>query len=240
MKIIDANTRHTRIVFIVRSICKVKWGITLKNISIFAACIVLVSGPAVAANFSGARGELRGGWDKTTINIKYDDGVDSFSGHGSKSGVSLGAEVGYDAPLSPTIIAGAYAGIEGSTAKECSSVIGNDDACLKLGRNLTIGARLGAKVSPIAMVYVKGGYSNGQIKATYQNADDPTLNFSDHANRGGFHLGIGAEVAVGQQGYARAEYVRTNYSGYDYSDPNFNVNVDGHRDQALLGFGVRF
>lgn len=208
---------------------------------IFYAVVVAISAPATAASsFSGLRAEVRGGWDKTRIDVTLDDGTDRVSGHGSKSGFNLGAEVGYDAAISPTIIAGAYAGIEGSTAKECSPVVGNDEACLKLGRNFTLGARLGAKVSPMALLYVKGGYSNGQIKATYDNNDDPTLDFSDHANRGGFHFGIGAEAAVGHRGYIRAEYVRTNYSDYDYSVPDFRVNVDGHRDQALLGFGVRF
>jgi len=212
----------------------------LKSFSVFAVSVVLVTTTAAASDFAGARAELRGGWDKTRIDITYDDGVDRVSGHGSKDGLSIGAEVGYDAALGRVVIAGAYAGIEGATTKECTPVVGNDEACLKLGRNLTLGARLGAKVSPMAMLYIKGGYSNGQLKATYRNSDDPTLDFSDHTNRGGMHFGAGVEVAIGAQGYARAEYVRTNYSDYDYSDPDFRVNVDGHRDQALLGLGLRF
>jgi outer membrane immunogenic protein len=138
------------------------------------------------------------------------------------------------------MIAGAYAGIEGATTKQCSPIFGNDEGCLRLGRNLTVGARVGAKVSPLAMLYVKGGYSNGQLRATYRDFDDPTFNWSEHTNRGGYHFGAGGEIAVGPQGYVRLEYVRTNYNGYHYSDPGVRFSVDGHRDQVLAGFGLRF
>lgn len=208
--------------------------------TLLLGAILVAATPAAASDFAGPRAELRGGWDKTRIDITYDDGVDRVSGHGSRDGVNIGAEVGYDAALGTAMIAGVYAGIEGATTKECSSVVGNDEACLKLGRNFTLGARAGVKVSPMALLYVKGGYSNGQLRATYRNQDDPDLNFSEHSNRGGVHLGAGAEMAIGSQGYVRAEYVRTNYSDYDYSDPDFGVSVDGHRDQVLLGFGLRF
>lgn len=211
-----------------------------KSISILFGAAVVFATPAAAANFAGPRAEVRGGWDRMTLDLSYDDGVDSFHDSGHKSGFTLGGEVGYDAALSPTLTAGAYAGAEFATTKSCSEVVGDDKACLKMGRNLTLGARLGAKVSPMALLYVKGGYSNGQLKATYRNDIDPTLDFSDHANRGGFHLGLGAEMAVGSQGYVRAEYVRTNYNGEHYSDGSVDVDLDGHRDQVLLGFGLRF
>lgn len=201
---------------------------------------VVCSTPAGAASFSGARAELRGGWDRTTLNLSYDDGVDAFSTSGHKSGLNLGAEIGYDAPLGTTALFGAYAGIEGATTKDCSAVVGNDEACLKLGRNFTLGGRIGAKVNPKVMVYAKAGYSNGQLRATYRNSDDSTLDFSDHSNRGGVHFGAGVEASVGPQGYVRAEYVRTNYKGYHYGASGVAVTLDGHRDQALVGFGMRF
>jgi outer membrane immunogenic protein len=217
-----------------------KTGVMYKNFSILVASTVLFATPAVATGFSGPRAEARGGWDRTTMDLSYDDGVDSFSGDAHKDGFNIGAEVGYDAPIGPSIIAGAYAGVEFATTKACSEIFGNDEACLKLGRNFTIGGRLGTKVSPSTLLYVKGGYSNGQLKAKYSSLDDPTLNFSAHANRDGFHFGAGAEVLVGSKGYIRAEYVRTNYNDYDYSDPDFAVKLDAHRDQVLLGFGLRF
>jgi outer membrane immunogenic protein len=206
-------------------------------VSCAATCF---TSPALAGGFTGPRAELRGGLDRTTIDLDYDDGVDTISGSDSETGVDFGAEVGFDAALSPSVIGGAYAGIEFATTKECTEVFGNDRACLKLGRNLTLGARLGAVVSPKILLYVKGGYSNGQLKASYTDLADSSANFSDHTNRDGFHFGLGGEVAVAPKGYIRAEYVRTNYNGFDYSDASVDAGIDGHRDQLLLGFGLRF
>jgi outer membrane immunogenic protein len=184
--------------------------------------------------------EARVGWDKTTLGASYDDGVDRLSEDGHDTSLILGGELGYDTALGKTVIAGAYAGVEFADGKDCSPVIGNDSACLKLGRNLTVGGRLGAKVAPLAMIYVKGGFSDGQLRETYTNLDDPTLDFSDHTNRGGFHFGAGGEFNVSSTGYVRVEYVRTNYHDYTYSDPDFSVKIDGHRDQVVAGFGLRF
>jgi outer membrane immunogenic protein len=207
---------------------------------VFVSCAAALATPAVAANFVGPRAELRAGWDKTTITTTYHDTASSLSGHGAKSGLNLGLEVGYDAPVGQTIIAGAYAGVEGASTKECSSVEGNDQACLKIGRNFTLGARVGAKVSSSAMLYIKGGYSNGRIRGTYHNFTNSAFHFSDRSNRSGYHFGVGGELAVGQQGYVRAEYVHTNYKGHHFTDATFRITTDGHRDQALVGFGMRF
>jgi outer membrane immunogenic protein len=204
------------------------------------AASAIAAAPATAATFSGPRAEVRAGWDRMTLDLSYHDGADRFSASGHRSGFDLGAEVGYDYQAGTALVVGGYAGIEGSSAKACTPIVGNDSACLKLGRNFTVGARLGAAVSPLIMVYVKGGYSNGQLRATYENGDDSTLNFTDHVNRGGYHFGLGGEVAVGAQGYVRAEYVRTNYNGEDYSDGDIGASIDGHRDQGLVGFGIRF
>ncbi len=205
---------------------------------LFGATAFLGS-PAAAASMTGARAELRGGWDRTTIGLNYDDGVNTVSGDAHDDGFNLGAEVGFDAPIGQAIIAGAYAGIEAATTKECGALYGNDEICLKLGRNLTLGARVGAKVMPNAMLYVKAGYSNGQLKGTYKDFADPTLNGSEHSNRSGVHFGVGGEMEIGT-GYVRAEYVRTNYNDYDYPSSDFALSIDGHRDQVLLGFGLRF
>jgi outer membrane immunogenic protein len=200
----------------------------------------VVASPAFAADFAGPRAEIRGGWDRTTIDIDYDDGEDSYSDDGHDTGFDLGAEVGYDFPIGTSAIAGLYAGVEWANTKECGEIYGDDEACLKLGRNFTLGGRIGAAVSPTIMLYAKAGYTNGQIKASYEYFDDEDYNFSDKANRDGFHFGLGGEMAVGSTGYVRAEYVRTNYDDYDYSDEDVDLKVDSHRDQILFGFGLRF
>ncbi len=200
----------------------------------------LASSPAFAAGFTGPRAEVRGGWDRFTIDVDYDDGFDEFSDDGDDTGFNLGAEVGYDFPVGGKAIAGAYAGAEWATTKECGEVYGDDKACLKLGRNFTLGGRIGAVVSPTILLYAKAGYSNGQLKATYEDFLDSDFNYSDKANRDGFHFGLGGEMAVGSTGYVRAEYVRTNYNDWDSSEDGVDIKVDSHRDQLLLGFGLRF
>ena len=214
----------------------------MKKIHVLTAALLTgaIATPVFAQGFAGPRIEGRIGYERVTLGLDYDDGFDSFGDTGHKSGLVYGAEVGYDAMLGSAVVAGIYAGIEGGTAKDCSEVLGFDDACLKLGRNITLGARLGAVVAPKFMIYAKGGYSNGQLRASYDNFDDPTLDFSDRSNRGGLHFGAGVEALIGRAGYARLEYVRTNYRSYNYSDPDFDLKIKGHRDQVVLGLGLRF
>ena len=209
--------------------------------SFFLATAALVAAtPAIAADFAGPRAEVRFGWDRTAIDLSFDDGTTSFDGKGHDDGFGLGAEIGYDAALGDKAIIGAYAGAEWATTKECSEVFGDDEACLKLGRNFTLGARIGAAVTPQALIYVKGGYSNGQLKATYEDFEDSDFNTSEKADRDGFHLGLGGEFNVSKTGFVKAEVVRTNYNDVDGSDGLVEARLDARRTQALVGFGLRF
>ena len=175
-----------------------------------------------------------------TLVLKLSDGVTSAAESGHKSGVNLGGEVGYDVALGNRAVIGAYAGAEGSEAKACGEIYGNDEGCLTLGRNLTVGGRIGARLADRVMVYAKGGYSNGQLRVSYTDGSDPTNDFSYHVNRGGIHFGGGVEGQISAGTYARLEYVRTEYNGYSYSEPGLELNLSGHRDQVVAGFGVRF
>lgn len=198
----------------------------------------VIASPAAATEFTGGRAQAHVGWDRTTIEVDIDAEDEfntyTFSGKGHKAGVNFGAEVGFDAALGETMIAGAYAGIEFATTKKSFE----DLLSVKLGRNFTIGARLGAVVSERALLYVKGGYSNGRITLNYDGGG------SDHENRGGIHFGLGGEMSLGAKMYARAEYVRTNYRKYEdlvyYGDIYAEGQAKGHRDQILVGFGTRF
>ena len=210
-----------------------------KSLILVTAAFVAAT-PAVAADFAGPRAEVRLGWDRTAIDLSFDDGTTSVDGKGHDDGFGLGAEVGYDAAIGGKAILGAYAGAEWATTKECAEVFGDDEACLKLGRNFTLGARIGAAVTPKALIYVKGGYTNGQIKATYKDFQDSDFNGSDKANRGGFHLGLGGEINVSETGYVKAEAVRTNYNDADSSDEFAEAKLDASRTQVVVGFGLRF
>jgi outer membrane immunogenic protein len=205
-----------------------------------ASAAVLAASPAAAADFTGPRLEGRVGYEWVTLVLKLSDGVTSAADSEQKSGVSLGGEIGYDVALGNRAVIGAYAGAEGSEAKACGEIYGNDEGCLTLGRNLTVGGRIGARLADRVMVYAKGGYSDGQLRASYTDGSDPANDFSYHVNRGGIHFGGGVEGQISPGTYARLEYVRTEYNGYSYSEPGLELNLSGHRDQVIAGFGVRF
>jgi outer membrane immunogenic protein len=196
-----------------------------------SAAAILVATPAFAQDAGpdadGLRVEARVGLDHVVASL----GGDSEG----KSGFSYGAEVGYDYALSSSFTLGAYAGIDGSSTKECTEVFGSDEGCIKAGRNFSIGARLGAVTGP-GVFYVKGGYSNGRVTVDYDDFIVPANNFSVSENLDGFHLGAGYELSLSRNFYGKLEYVYTNYdTGNDYG-----LDLDLQRHQVLVGAGVRF
>lgn len=83
----------------------------------------------------------------------------------------------------------------------------------EITRELALTGRAGARVGSNGLVYATGGYSN--LRASGINLD-------------GFKVGVGGELAIGGQGYAKLEQL---YSNYEYG-------IDGW--QTRLGFGIRF
>lgn len=200
--------------------------------AVLAAC---VSSPALADAPSGARIEAHVGWDRPGAELDYDDGVDQFSVSGHDDGLLYGGEIGYDHAVGAMSL-GIYAGLDMSDAKRCEEVFGDDAACLKIKRNITAGVRAGGMMGNWAMLYVKGGYSNGRARVSYQDFIDPTNNDSLSKSRGGWHLGAGLETALGSNAYAKVEYVYTDYK--NFSDGVTSLGFD--RSQIIGGIGFRF
>lgn len=211
----------------------------------FIAVAMTVAGPAFAQNaepetFDGPRIEIQAGWDSPTISLRASDGVDSIDESEGKSGVTYGGELGYDYAMTPISFVGLYAGIQGSTTEECTEVYGGDEACLKAGRNFTAGIRAGFMLSPTSAAYMKGGYSNGRVRLTYEDPAFPADNFEEGGNLDGFHVGAGAEFAFGTRTYGKVEYVYSNYGNYDYVDGTDSASLGLDRHQVVAGLGVRF
>jgi outer membrane immunogenic protein len=184
----------------------------LASVAMFAAATPAMAQEATEAFTGGARIEARAVLDHVKFSVD-DDSV-------GRTGFGYGVEAGYDGTFSGVVV-GAYAGIEGSTAKLCDS-----GDCIKAGRNITVGVRAGGVVGK-GLLYVKGGYTNGRL-----TIEDTDLG----ANADGFHLGAGYEVNVSANTYVKAEYVYTNYSVGD----TLGSNVDLQRHQGLVGVGFRF
>jgi len=218
----------------------------------------VVAAPAAAQTAgpvtSGVRVEGRVGWDKPEFKDKLvaSDGS-VLSRKSGKSGVSWGAEAGYDYVTNGKLLIGAYAGIAGSSAEDCPSA---EFICRDFGRNITAGARVGY-VLRRGVLYVKGGYSNGRVTETFDApppppgpvpppppgpVPPPPPAFERISNNyGGFHVGAGGEVMIGRNAYTKLEYVYTDY-GKDKDVPvvGGDATFERKRHQVLVGVGFRF
>ncbi len=230
----------------------------MKYVVLIGALAASIAVPAQAQQFSGFRIEARGGWEEVEAKATYpnpddDDDVDGdefLSGSESDSAISYGIELGYDVDLGSNVVLGAYAGLDFSDAGQCSEVVGDDLVCADTGRNFTIGVRAGVPLGDTALLYAKGGYSNGRLEASY----DEDLTDNDDATPGavaqveenfdGYHVGGGVEFALGGGLYAKAEYLYTDYGSRSFlldeiaSDPTLRIGSNRH--QATVGVGIRF
>ena len=199
---------------------------------LFASVAALViATPAMAQDDSssfkgGARVEARAGVDDVVLK--------SGGSSDSKVGLAYGAELGYDYATKSGFVIGAYAGVEGATTKDCA-VSGTQSACIKAGRNFTVGVRAGGTVAG-GLLYAKGGYTNGRVTASFTDTAVPANNVSASGNADGWHAGAGYEMGISAHTYAKIEYVYTHYS----VDNSLGTTVGLQRHQGMVGFGYRF
>lgn len=216
----------------------------------FVVMSVFVAGAAAAmptmaqemplrSNFTGPRVEARIGWDRPTIRGTISDGTGSISRSKGRNGVGYGGEVGYDVDLHG-IVVGAYAGVAGSSAKSCGELYGEDELCIRAGRDMTAGARLGFAASESFMLYAKGGYSNGRASIDYRDFEAVLYDRKEGRSFGGLHAGAGLEATMDGGVYGRLEYVYTDFSGMSVSARDVRADVEPRRHQVVFGLGYRF
>jgi len=204
------------------------------------ALVALLGASASAAQAqTGLRAEAQIGWDHPSADVLASDSSGSINVSDGKDGFSYGGEIGYDLPVGPAIV-GAYANLSGATTRECMEVYGGDEACVKAGRSISAGARVGVQLSEGVLLYAKGGYSSGRIRLSYRDPADPTYDFRLADNSDGYHVGGGVEVDVTRNVYAKLDYVRTNYDDLDYRDGTFGLRIQPNRDAIVYGMGIRF
>jgi outer membrane immunogenic protein len=225
----------------------------LQLVATAAVASFAVAAPAYA-QLAGGRVELRGGWDSVKLNGEFStiNPVLARENSSSESGFGFGLEAGYDFMVGQSFVAGGYVGYDLSSSDFCAPVFGNDQACLEAGHDWTIGVRAGFPVSANALIYIKGGYSNGKLKASYDDFDGfvtinpppPTpiviADFDDSKSSGGVHLGVGGEMNFSSNFYGKIEYVFTNYGNANFDGTNVHLGLDATRHKVFFGAGFRF
>ena len=132
------------------------------------------------------------------------------------TGPRIGANVGFaDDSIFGTeaFTYGAEVGYDVAVGNAVLGITGEVQDNKDIKRELALTGRAGARVGSNALLYVTGGYSN--IRAYGENID-------------GVRVGLGGELAIGSNAFAKVEQ---RYGNYQYGIELY---------QSLLGFGFRF
>jgi len=218
-----------------------------KLLIVLAGGSALASVPALAqdttsdSTFTGPRVEAILGYDINKAGSSIDDDANEDNNHTTK-GLLYGVGVGYDVDLGGVVV-GAEAELTDSTAKtgfQDGQFAGFGVGNVKANRDIYVGARVGAKVSPQTLVYVKGGYTNAKFDV---RSFDGTTTFRDDLDADGFRIGAGAEYAISRNTFAKLEYRYSNYKeaeiDFDGTLPDsdrFDVDTDRHQIVAAVGW----
>jgi len=174
-----------------------------------ATALALAATPALADAPVGPRIEALAGYDKVSADV---GGGLSLS----RDGFGFALNVGYDFALSSSVSAGIDAEVGDSTTK-----LEDVTVTVTTGRDLYVGGRLTAAVTPSINVYAKAGYTNARLTAT-------SGGLSASENGDGVRLGLGTQIAFSGPFYGLVEYRYSNYES------------DVTRNQVMAGVGLRF
>lgn len=219
----------------------------------------LLATPAHAEDLAGFRIEGRLGWEQVGTSATLpnpdededEDGDELLIASDEASDPAYGVEIGYDVQFGSSFVLGAYAGADLSNAEMCAELIEDDLTCTELEQTFTAGVRAGIPVAETALIYVKGGYSNGKFKTAYDadvtdNEDDePGAIERFSGSDDGFHLGGGVELGLTSSLYAKLEYVFTDFGSRshlleDMEDDEPGLKLSSDRHQVVAGIGLRF
>lgn len=220
-----------------------------KTILLAAASFAVLSTPAYAQsaedNFTGFRLEGVGGYDTSRAGSSIDDDANEDNDQ-SIDGFIYGAAAGYDFNAGGVVL-GVEAELTDSTAKvevDDGDIEGFGLGRVDTGRDIYLGARLGATVGDSTLVYAKGGYTNARynVSASFDGED-----YASSIDLDGYRIGAGVEQKIGENAYAKLEYRYSNYSDgeIDFEDSSLpdvalDTDIDTDRHQVMAGVGWRF
>ena len=171
---------------------------------------------------AGFRVEARGFYEN--INDPEDDIVYEFG-----NGIGGGAEVGFDFPVSDTVVVGPYALYEFSSIETCDG-----DFCVSTPNYWAVGLHVGFSTGSQGMVYGKLGYGQQEARAEGTLVDDFGDPFfvDESETGGGYNFAFGYDHSFGDTLYGRAEIgVSESYDIFGF---------DLQRGQAAIALGARF
>ena len=157
-----------------------------------------------ATDFAGPRAEASIGLDQ----LRFDLATLGGDGKAKQSDLGYGIAIGYDAAITPTLIAGIEGGVNLSDVRYATgdATDGNE---LRRRRELTLAGRIGTPITPNALLYGKLGYANLQLRADQTVAGVTTSATED---LDGVLLGAGVEVKLTPSAYWKSEYRYTDYA----------------------------
>jgi outer membrane immunogenic protein len=191
-------------------------------------------------SFTGPRVEATVGYDHVGAgsSISNNNGQDDQK----IDGVLFGGGVGYDFAAGGLLV-GVEGEATGSTARSDRSSYTDTFGFgrVRAARDLYVGGRVGALVSPTTMLYVKGGYTNAQLNVL---AGNTTTSTNTNFRLDGYRVGAGVEHAIGRNTYAKIEYRYSNYGDarvdYGSASASNTFDVDTDRHQIAASYGIRF
>jgi outer membrane immunogenic protein len=148
---------------------------------------------------------------------------------GTDGDLTYGGLLGYDVQGGKAVF-----GIEGeallSNGRDCETLMSNiqDRLCVKAGRDLYVGGRIGFALGAGTLLYGKAGYTNLRLKETYDPGTSGGTAFEASRNLDGIRVGGGIEQKIGRNAFLKGEY---RYSNYERGS---------RKHDGVVGIGFRF
>ena len=148
---------------------------------------------------------------------------------GTDGDLTYGGGLGYDLQSGKIVF-----GVEGevllSNSRDCETLMSNiqDRLCVKGGRDLYMGGRIGFVLGAGTLLYGKAGYSNLRLKETYDPGTSAGTTFEGARTLDGIRVGGGIEQTIGRSAFLKGEYRYSNYEG------------GSRKHDAIIGLGLRF
>ncbi len=217
-------------------------GIALLLVAGSAAAFTVPAAAQDDPDFTGPRVEALVGYDSTrpgsTVDIDNNDDVDQ-----SIDDITYGFGAGYDYDMGSVVIGaeGEYMRSEAQTEFDTTGFTTYGISNIDAGRDLYVGGRVGMKVTPRTLAYVKAGYTNAKMNVL---ATDNTTDVETDLSLDGWRAGVGVEQRVAGKVYVKGEYRYSQYQEGEVEAPSglesdrFDVDLDRH--QFVVGVGARF